>query len=85
MLRLYDFLLAADLVAAESALEAIRKALAFLSFSPFACRKSAPHLPRHREMVIPFGNAGYVALYEIDDSKTVTIIAIRHQRENDLW
>jgi plasmid stabilization system protein ParE len=84
LLRLFDFLLAVD-VAAENALEAIRNAMSFLTFSPFACRKVAPHLPRHREMVIPFGSAGYVALYEIDDAKTVTIIAIRHQRENDLW
>jgi hypothetical protein len=34
-------------------------------------------------MVIPFGTAGYVALFEIEDSKTVTVLAIRHQRDDD--
>jgi plasmid stabilization system protein ParE len=33
--------------------------------------------------LIPFGGAGYVALFEIEDSKTVIILAVRHQREDD--
>lgn len=85
VLRLYDFLLDGDVSTAEKALGAIRSGLSLLAFSPFACRKVASHMPRHRELVIPFGTAGYVALFEIDDAKTVTIIAIRHQREQDLW
>jgi len=85
LLRLYDFLLELDVGAAEQALAAIRQALALLAFSPFACRKAAPHLPRHRELVIPFGDAGYVALFEINDAKTITILAVRHQREADVW
>ena len=85
LIPLYDFLLESDVHAAEKALGAIRNGLALLAFSPFACRKVAAHMPRHRELVIPFGRAGYVALFEIDDAKTVTIIAIRHQREYDLW
>jgi mRNA-degrading endonuclease RelE of RelBE toxin-antitoxin system len=35
--------------------------------------------------VIPFGSTGYVALFEIDDDKTVTILAVRHQREDDYY
>lgn len=85
LLRLYEFLIEADLRAAEDAVAAIRDALALLAFTPFACRKAASHLPRHRELVIPFGDAGYVALFEIDDAKTVTILAVRHQRESDVW
>ena len=85
VLRLYDVLLDGDVSTAEKALGAIRSGLSLLAFSPFACRKVASHMPRHRELVIPFGTAGYVALFEIDDAKTVTIIAIRHQREQDLW
>ena len=27
--------------------------------------------------------SGYVALFEIEDSRTVTILAVRHQREDD--
>ena len=34
-------------------------------------------------MVIPFGSAGYVALFEIENNETVTILIIRHQREED--
>jgi plasmid stabilization system protein ParE len=86
LLRLYDFLLdAADFKTAERALLAISAAIQLLSFSPFSCRKLVSHLPRHRELIIPFGAAGYVALFEINDASTVTILAIRHQREHDLW
>lgn len=85
LLRLYDLLLEEDVGAADEALAAMREAFALLAFTPFACRKAAPHLPRHRELVIPFARAGYVALFEIDDAKTVTVLAVRHQREADLW
>jgi plasmid stabilization system protein ParE len=34
-------------------------------------------------MLIEFGRAGYVALYEIESGDTVTILAVRHQREDD--
>lgn len=36
-----------------------------------------------RELVIPFGRSGYVALFEIIDSATVVIAAVRHQLEDD--
>ena len=36
-----------------------------------------------RELIIPFGHTGYVALFEIVDNHTVIIGAIRHQREDD--
>ena len=35
------------------------------------------------DLIIPFGATSCVALFEIDDSKTVTILAVRHQREDD--
>jgi hypothetical protein len=38
---------------------------------------------RWRELLIPFGHSGYVALFEIDDARTVTVTAVRHQREED--
>ena len=85
VLRLYDYLLDVDVSTAEKALGAIRSGLLLLALSPFACRKVASHMARHRELVIPFRKTGYVALFEIDDAKTVTIIAIRRQREHDLW
>jgi hypothetical protein len=33
--------------------------------------------------VISFGSTGCVALFEIEDQSTVTLLAIRHQREDD--
>lgn len=83
LLRLYDFLLEKDLGAAERALQAIEEATRLLRFSPFSCRKVVRDNPFLRELVIPFGSAGYVALFEIENSKIVTVLAVRHQREED--
>jgi len=81
--RLYAFLLECDLGAARRARDAIAKSIAFLQESPFTCRKAAADTPFLRELIIPFGAAGYVALFEIDDHETITVLAIRHQREDD--
>ncbi|MDP2693567.1 MAG: type II toxin-antitoxin system RelE/ParE family toxin [Gallionella sp.] len=35
------------------------------------------------ELVTSFGSGGCVALFEIEDKETVTIVAVRHQREDD--
>ena len=83
LLRLYDFLLEKDLGAAQRALEAIDEATRLLALSPFSCRKAMRHNPFLRELVIPFGATGYVVLFEIEDNRTVTILAVRHQREDD--
>ncbi|NTU94105.1 MAG: type II toxin-antitoxin system RelE/ParE family toxin, partial [Chlorobiaceae bacterium] len=32
-----------------------------------------------------FGNSGYVALFEIQEERMVTILAVRHQREDDYY
>lgn len=79
----YDFLLERDLEAAERALRAIEEAFRLLAFTPFSCRKAVRDNPLLRELVIPFGGAGYVALFEIDARDSVTILAVRHQREDD--
>lgn len=83
LLRLYEFLLEKDLRAAEHALRAIEEATRLLQFSPFSCRKVVRNNPFLRELVIPFGSAGYVALYEIEGKGTVSVLAVRHQREED--
>jgi plasmid stabilization system protein ParE len=82
--RLYAFLLESDLDAAERALAAIERGSELLAYSPFSCRKAALQKnPRWRELLIPFGHSGYVALFEIDDDKILTVAAVRHQRERD--
>ncbi len=87
--RLFDFILERELESAtgdldipERALKAIKDGIGFLRSSPFACRKigSSPFV---RELVITFGNKGYVALYEIVDDSTDIIGAIRNQLEDD--
>ncbi len=83
--RLYGFLLEKDLHAARQARHANGKAVAFLGDFPFSCRKVDEDNPLLREMVIPFGATGYVALFEIEDHSTVTVLAIRHQREDDYY
>lgn len=71
-----------DLDIPDRAVQAIKDGMAFLKSSPFACRK-AGNSPFVRELVIPFGSTGYVALFEIVNSNTLIIGAIRHQREDD--
>ena len=90
LMRLYDFVLqreldrpgAGDLDLVEKALMAIRDGFKSLSNSPFSCRK-ADQSPFLRELIIPFGRWGYVALFEIVDSTLVVIAAVRHQLEDD--
>jgi len=84
--RLYDFLLERDppdFIAAERALAAIVQAVVLLEHSPWSCRKAHASEPLLRELLIGFGSSGYVALFEIEDEHTVTILAVRHQREDD--
>ncbi|KVT82684.1 plasmid stabilization protein [Burkholderia ubonensis] len=84
--RLYGFIVErddADVELATRALAAIASGIATLESSPFTCRKVHPSMPFLRELIVPFGASGCVALFEIDDSETVTILAVRHQRESD--
>ncbi|KAF1037673.1 MAG: hypothetical protein GAK33_03027 [Burkholderia lata] len=84
--QLYTFVVdrdEADVELAERALVAIASGIATLESSPFTCRKVHPSMPFLRELIVPFGASGSVALFEIDDHQTVTILAVRHQRESD--
>lgn len=83
LLRLFAFLAERDPAAARYALETIRKSIALLQDFPFTCRKADPDNPFLREMVISFGARGYVAIFEIEGDGIVTILAMRHQREED--
>ncbi len=87
--RLFDFVLerelerdGGDLSLAEQAVAAIRAGLATLKTSPFTCRK-AGQSPFLRELIIPFGRSGYVALIEIESATEVVVVAVRHQLEDD--
>lgn len=81
--RLFAFLVAKDIKAAQKARKAIGASIELLRQFPFTCRKAMPENAFLREMVISFGSAGYVALFEIENDETITILAVRHQREDD--
>lgn len=87
--RLFDFIIerelgrdGGDLALAEQAMAALRAGIATLRTSPFTCRKAA-RSPFLRELVVSFGRSGYVVLFEIEDNTQVTVLAVRHQREDD--
>ena len=87
--RLFEFVLQRELgrasgsvELAEQALAAIRAGVATLQSSPFTCRKAGPS-PFLRELIIPFGRSGYVALFEVVGSTEVIVCAVRHQLEDD--
>ena len=81
--RLVDFLAENDVNASARARLAIGEALKLLSLFPFSCRKASAENPFLREMVITFGRDGYVALFEIEEATVVTVLSVRHQREDD--
>jgi len=81
--RLFAFLAERDVSAAGRALEKIGKAWELIQEFPFACRKARADNPFLRELLISFGNSGYVALYEIEGEDLLTVLAVRHAREND--
>jgi plasmid stabilization system protein ParE len=87
--RLFEFVLERELARAdgdltlpERAIAALRAGIETLKGSPFTCRKAGPS-PFLRELVISFGHSGYVALFEVEDAATVTVLAVRHQLEDD--
>ena len=87
--RLFDFVLereiarsGGNLELAEQAIVAIRAGVATLQTSPFTCRKVSQS-PFLRELIIPFGHSGYVALFNIVDPTDVVVSAVRHQLEDD--
>ena len=86
--RLFDFMLdqadtTEDLDHVQAVIEAVRATAQHrLAVTPFSFRKAAQN-PAQRELIIPFGGTGYVALYEIVSAAKVVVLAVRHQREED--
>ncbi|MGO8801391.1 MAG: type II toxin-antitoxin system RelE/ParE family toxin [Roseiarcus sp.] len=75
------FLVEKNRLAAARAGEAIERQFALLEISPQAGRPH-PDLPELRELVISFGDSGYVALYRYEPADdAVYVLAFRHQKE----
>jgi len=87
LLRLEDFLVESALQYGDwdlprRAITAIRTEFRILETNPFTCRiADADRL--ERELVIPFGASGYVAMFRVISEREVVVAAIRHQREDD--
>lgn len=86
--RLFDFLLnraetPEDLGLAQMVIDALQATVTQqLALTPYSFRKAGKSTTR-RELIIPFGSAGYVALYEIVSATQVLVLGVRHQREED--
>lgn len=67
--------------AAARASRTIALCLDRLSYSP-AIGRPLSDAPELRELVIPFGDAGYVALYRYENSDSaIYVVAFRHQKD----
>ncbi len=83
--RLWGVLLQSDASAAERAIEAIDTAMPLACRHPYICRPSAGGaLGRYwRELLVDFGSSGYLVRFEITTDTTLTVMAVKHQRESD--
>jgi plasmid stabilization system protein ParE len=85
--RLEDFLVEMALEHGDfdlpgRAVDAIRSEMRILETNPYTCRIAHSN-PLERELIIPFGGSGFVALFEIISDNEVAVAALRHQREDD--
>lgn len=71
-----------DFTLPTQAIAALRSGIATLKTSPFTCRK-AGQSPFLRELIVPFGRPGYVALFDIEDGANVAVLGVRHLLEDD--
>ncbi|HEY5817333.1 MAG TPA: type II toxin-antitoxin system RelE/ParE family toxin [Mesorhizobium sp.] len=79
--RCRKFLAGKAPLAAQRAAQAIERQFALLRTAPHMGRPFADE-PELRELLIPFGDSGYVALYRFDLSRDcLVILAFRHQKE----
>ncbi len=79
--RCRQFLAAKTQDAAKRAGQAIERQFLLLETAPDMGRP-LPETPELRELVIPFGDSGYVALYRHEAAHdSVYVLAFRHQKE----
>jgi plasmid stabilization system protein ParE len=78
--RLRAFLRPKNPIAAERAAATISKAIQTLGQHPQMGRPAENMEPQYRELLIDFGDSGYVTRYRFD-GEVVTILAMRHQKE----
>ena len=78
--RLYRFLAVKNIAAASRAIKSVRQGVKVLGYQPGIGRTVEDIPEEFREWLIDFGNSGYVERYRFD-GETITILAVRHQKE----
>jgi len=78
--RLREFLQPKNPAAAKRTAAVITKAIQMLGQHPQIGRPAEGMDPGYRELLIDFGDSGYVAPYRYD-AELVTVLALRHQKE----
>lgn len=78
--RLHRFLAVKNIAAATRAIKSVRQGVKVLGYQTGIGRTVEDIPEEFREWLIDFGNSGYVARYRFD-GETVTILAVRHQKE----
>ncbi len=78
--RLYRFLAPKNPEAATRAVQAIRRSVKVLELQPGVGRPVEDMDNEFRDWIIDFGDSGYVARYRVDQ-QSITILAVRHQKE----
>jgi addiction module RelE/StbE family toxin len=78
--RVQEFLMEKNPGSAKRAGQAIIKTIRLLKSKPHIGRQVEGMSPDFRELIIKFGDSGYVALYH-HEGDIVTVLTIRHQKE----
>lgn len=78
--RLREFLRSRNPAAAKRAAVTITKAIQLLAQHPQVGRPAEEMDIEYRELLIDFGDSGYVALYRYEGG-LVTVLSLRHQKE----
>ena len=79
--RCHQFLVDKNPLSALKAAQAIKQKLTILETDPRIGRP-LNDLPELRELIISFGDSGYVVLYRFDENNdSVYVLAFRHQKE----
>lgn len=78
--RLREFLRVKNPVAAKRAAIVISKSVQLQGQYPQIGRPAEEMEIEYRELLIDFGDSGYIALYRYD-ADVVTVLSLRHQRE----
>ena len=78
--RLHRFLVHKNADAARRAIQSIRLGVKRLADQPQMGRFAENQKPEFRELLIGFGDSGYITLYHYEDD-VITILSVRHQKE----